>query len=337
MKKLIITETTQNQRLDKYLRRYLPGAGTGFLYRMLREKKIKVNDKKADGSTLLKSGDVVTVYFSEETLAKFMQSDRAEPTLSLSEKAAADFQSRILYEDANVLILNKPAGMLSQKSRPEDVSACEMLVAYLFSSAQISEKDLKEYRPSAVNRLDRNTSGLLVCAKNLAAARELSERFRGRSIQKEYLALVHGRMQEERAETAWLAKEEKENRVRILNAAAENAVRIKTIYTPLAQLGNCTKMKVRLLTGKTHQIRAHLQALGFPIAGDPKYGDPEADRQLFGQKRLRQFLHAFQLTFPEMRAPLENLSGRVFRADLPPALIEMERVVRTSCQQRKQM
>lgn len=327
MKKLTITDQTQNQRLDKYLKRYLPQAGTGFLYRMLREKKIKLNDKKAEGSSLLKTGDVITIYFSDETLEKFSEG-KTERRERPDAQAAADFRKQILFEDPHVLILDKPAGMLSQKSRPEDISACELLVDYLLDSGQITEESLKEYRPSAVNRLDRNTSGLLVCAKTLASARVLSEMFRGRAVKKEYLALVHGRMEERKQETAWLAKDPDRNRVRILPAETKDASRIETVYTPVKQLQGCTLLKVRLLTGKTHQIRAHLQALGFPVAGDPKYGDRTADRKLFGEKaRLRQFLHAYELTFPEMPEPLQAFSGRVYTAELPAELIEMERVV----------
>lgn len=345
MKKLIITEATQNQRLDKYLKRYFPNAGQGFLYRMLREKKIKLNGKKAEGKTLLAAGDEITVYFSEETLETFMRppegktpgnvpSAEGNPKKPVSghrtDPEAWDFGSRIIYEDAQVLFWNKPAGLLSQKSAVRDVSACELLVDYLVRKKEATEESLREYRPSAVNRLDRNTSGLLICAKTLAAARTLSDLLRSRELKKEYLAMVRGRVEEAMRVSAWLKKEADGNRVQVCGSPREGFERIETAYTPLGFLAeeDCTLLNVELVTGKTHQIRAHLAYLGHPLAGDPKYGRRHADR-LFARKYglTRQFLHAYRLTFPALSGVLKALGNRSFTAALPEELETIERLM----------
>ena len=320
MKKLIIQKETAQQRLDKFLKRYFPNAGTGFLYRMLREKKIRLNGRKAEGGALLQPGDEITVYFSDETLRKFMGAaeETGRQDSPVSERDLARFRKQILFENEEVLVLNKPAGLLSQKSAPQDISACELLVAYLEDSGQLSSGQLREYRPSAVNRLDRNTSGLLVCAKRLPAARALSELFRQRGLKKEYLALVKGTVRERQHRKAWLKKDTAGNRVQLFEGPEEGASLIETVYEPCGDYAGYTLLNVELLTGKTHQIRAQLSAAGHPLVGDPKYGDRRINRIFREEAGLqRQFLHAARLSFPVLSGSLSALSERTITASLP--------------------
>lgn len=326
MKKIIIDAATSEQRLDKYLKRYFPNAGMGFLYKMLREKKIKLNNSKSDGRSVLKIGDEIDVYFSDDTIKKFMgdgiSSGLQKP---IDNKGANEFRNGIIYEDKDIILLNKPAGMLSQKSRPEDISACELLLNYLLESKQLSNEDLKKYKPSAVNRLDRNTSGMLLCAKTLHAARELSEIIKNKTVKKEYMALVKNRMDKPCNINAFLRKNHSENTVKISSVKMEGYDRIETSFEPMGYLGDDTLLRVDLKTGKTHQIRAQLSYMGHPIIGDEKYGDKRLNKLYFNKYRLkRQFLHAYRITFPKKLDYLKTVQGKSFIAALPKELEILE-------------
>ena len=330
MKKIIIDAAASEQRLDKYLKRYFPNAGMGFLYRMLREKKIKLNNSKSDGRSILKTGDEIDVYFSDDTIKKFMGDSVLSDLHGAVEKAKANaFRNGIIYEDKEVLFLNKPADMLSQKSKPCDVSACELLINYLFESDQILNDDLKKYKPSAVNRLDRNTSGILLCAKTLHAARELSEIIKYRTVKKEYMALVKNRMDKICDISAFLKKNHSDNMVKISSVKKEGYDRIETSFEPIGYLGNDTLLSIDLKTGKTHQIRAQLSYMGYPIIGDEKYGDKKTNKLYFDKYGLkRQFLHAYRITFPKKLDYLKAIQGRSFIASLPNELKILEGDIR---------
>jgi 23S rRNA pseudouridine955/2504/2580 synthase len=321
MEEKIIDKKTENQRLDKYLKRYMPNAAMGFLYRMLREKKIKVNKKKADGSYILKENDVINIFFSEDTLNKFKGVSGGEAAAVKNSMLLKDgFDKDVIYEDENVLFYNKPAGMLSQKASEGDISACEYLVDYLTRTGQADDDSLRIFKPSAVNRLDRNTSGLLVCVKTLPAAQKLSEMFRERTLEKHYIALVYGNISEETRVRAYLKKDNAANKVTVSLSPKDGYERIETNYSPVAHIGEATLLDVELITGKTHQIRAHLSAMGHPIAGDVKYGTDRSRALDFPVKR--QFLHAHRIIFPKCGGVLEKLSGKCFSAKLPEDLLK---------------
>ena len=324
MKEITITALEEGQRLDRILQRLLPQASAGFLYKMLRRKNITLNGKKAGGSEKLQSGDVIRVYFSDETLDKFSGGQ---------EKAPAAWPRReldIVYEDGNILLVNKPAGMLSQKAEPSDVSLNEYAIGFLIAGGALSELQLSTFRPSVCNRLDRNTSGIVAIGKNSSALRELSAMFRDRTIHKYYQALVTGTVREEADIEGYLVKDPHTNTVRI-NSSGEGSP-IRTRYRPAAWNSGAgtghelTLLEIELITGKSHQIRAHLAGAGHPIAGDPKYGDRNRNayfRREYGLKG--QLLHAGRIVFPESDGPLGYLSGRAFTAKLPPVFRQILR------------
>lgn len=314
MRELIFQEDA-GQRLDKYLQKYLNLAPKSFLYKMLRKKNIVLNGKKAEGSEKLKNGDVIRLYLSEETLEKFHESRKADqyprwPGLE------------IVYEDRQLLLVNKPAGMLSQKADPKDVSLNEYLIGYLLESGQMAPESLAGFTPGVCNRLDRNTSGLVIGAKTLVAAQEMGRLLKERRAGKYYLALVKGRVTRKERIRGWLTKDETKNQARISREPLENGAPIETAYEPLAAKKDMTLLKVELITGKTHQIRSHLAGIGHPLAGDRKYGDAAFNRYFRENYGLNsQFLHSWQIEFPVMEPPLESVSQRTITAK-PPKLFQ---------------
>lgn len=308
MREIIISANEAAQRMDKLLFKYLNEAPKSFVYKMLRKKNIVLNGKKADGSEKLCPGDSIRLYLAEETLEKFSKVRVQRVSSKLN----------IIYEDNNIILINKPVGMLSQKAKPEDVSAVEHLISYLLEKGELTEETLRSFRPSVCNRLDRNTSGLLAAGKSLAGLQTLSELFRDRSLKKYYRCIVSGQVREGCRISGWLTKDTKTNKVTISKEKTADASRIETEYHPIKVGAAATLLEVHLITGKTHQIRAHLASQGHPILGDFKYGitgENQKYRKAYGIQS--QLLHAFRLEFPEIDGPLSYLSGKIFTADIP--------------------
>ncbi|MCI8465010.1 MAG: RluA family pseudouridine synthase [Lachnospiraceae bacterium] len=311
MRELLVGEEGAGQRLDKYLQKYMSEAPKSFFYKMLRKKNITCNRKKCDGSERLSLGDKIQLFLSEETIEGFrreISAGKKLPTTKLD----------ILYEDSQVLLINKPAGMLSQRAEEKEPSLVEYLLGYLLASGQTTEEALRSFRPSVCNRLDRNTSGLVTAGKTQAALRGLSALFKERTVRKYYLCLVRGKVEKEGRLNGWLLKDEKTNQVTICQRDEEGAARICTVYAPLSYGKDVTLLQVELITGKTHQIRAHLAALGYPVIGDRKYGDGRWNRMYREKYGLTsQLLHAWRMEFPALSGALLGLSEKTEEAPIP--------------------
>ncbi len=313
MQKRIVTPNEAGQRFSKLLEKMLKNAPKGFIYKMLRKKNITLNGKKADGTEKTAVGDEITLWLSDETIQKFEGVHIIQKTSDYPE---------IIYEDEHVLLMNKPAGILSQKARPEDISVNEQMLAYLMDTGVITEETLKSFKPSVVNRLDRNTSGLIAAGKTLAGLQALSALFKDRSLHKYYLCLVRGSLSEKRSLEGYLKKDERTNKVRLVGEKTASGDYIHTVYEPVAGNGDMTLLKVLLVTGRTHQIRVHLASDGHPIAGDYKYGDREWNDRLKARYHLKyQLLHAAALKMPKTAGALASLSEKTVTAPLP-ALFE---------------
>ena len=317
MREIVIEKNEAGQRLDKFLAKYMNEASKSFFYKMMRKKNITLNGKKCEGNEKLAEGDVVKLFLAEDTIEKFS-------SVQVQEVKKVDLD--ILYEDDEIILVNKPAGMLSQKAKETDESLVGYLIDYLLGSGKLTESGLRAFRPSVCNRLDRNTSGIVAAGKSLAGLQMLSGVFKDRSIHKYYQCLVSGVIRDVKTVDGWLLKDEKKNQVRILTdveakrfegkGGDEEPKRIRTKYEPIATDGRFTLLRVTLLTGRSHQIRAHLASLGHPIVGDSKYGGVSKVNPS-GRTVKYQLLHSYRLEFPKLAEPFAYLSGRVFEAPMP--------------------
>ncbi len=310
MKQFYVQQNEAGQRLDKLLVKILNKAPGSFIYKMLRKKNITLNGKKADGSEKLEVKDEIKLFLSDETFDSFREE---------SEATIVEHELDILYEDKHILLLNKPVGILSQKAEKEDISMVEYIISYLISSNQLTKEQMVSFKPALCNRLDRNTGGILIAGKSLVGLQEMARLLKDRSLGKYYLCIVKGKVGKKERIEGYLSKDERKNQVMVLSHPSENAEYICTEYEPVAYSENkYTLLRVKLVTGKSHQIRAHLSSMGHPILGDYKYGDQKTNHFFKINYGLSsQLLHSYQMIFPEMEGELSYLSGRVFTAGVP--------------------
>lgn len=323
MQEITVSARDAGQRLDKFLGKYMPEAPKGFFYKMLRKKNITLNGKKAAGMEKLVEQDRIKLFLSEETIGKFRgNSLDSQEIISQNSNEGMGYEVKldIVYEDEELLVINKPVGMLSQKARREDVSLVEYIEKYV--SRQEEGALLSGFRPGICNRLDRNTTGLVVAGKRVKSLQYMNRLFQERKLEKYYLCLVRGKVEHPVQAKGYLVKDRKHNQVRIEKKGEDGAVKIETAYEPLEtaywQGEHYTLLKVHLITGKSHQIRAHLQSMGYPIVGDTKYGEKtlyHTFKKAFGVRY--QLLHAWQLILGNPEYLPEKYHGKCFQAPLP--------------------
>ena len=319
MKEWMVSEAESGTRAFRYITRILPGAPAGLLRKSLRKKNITLNGKKMTGQEKLKGGDRISVWFSEDTLQKFMVPKAVEDV----KPAVPGFSSLIIYEDPEVLIMDKPAGLLSQGDGTGP-SLNDGVLSWL------AKEITPAFRPSICNRLDRNTSGLVVAGKTMEALQTLNTLIRTRAIGKYYRALVYGKTEKVGVLTGFMKKDSARNRVLWLDHEEEGTYPVETRYERkeifLKKGILYSLVEVELVTGKSHQIRVHFAHMGHPLLGDPKYGSEESRKASAILHVHRQMLHAYRLVFPELEGALSHLSGKIFEAPVPE---EMERLCRT--------
>lgn len=322
MQELTITDLESGQRLNKYMMKYLNQAPSSFIYKMLRKKNITRNGKKASGDEILECGDVIKVFLADETIEKFRVVHTGNPHFDSGSKqhdivksagsATSDGSAQtsrqkpgitlqILYQDPDILAVHKPVGVLSQKAKKDDYSINEAIVDYCLSMRILSEKQLETFHPSISNRLDRNTSGIILAGISLKGSQMLARILKGHTCEKYYYTIVTGEMKQRIHEKAYIVKDTKKNQSKIQKLESPGASMIETAFTPLCVKNGFTLLQVQLFTGKSHQIRAHLQSLGYPMAGDTKYGNPAVNRKLRERYHLNhQLLHAGRLVLPDI-------------------------------------
>lgn len=306
MKSFTIAKNDAGQRLDKFITKAVPLLPQGLMYKYIRTKRIKVNSKRSEISYKLVEGDTVDMYINDEFFA---------PAKEHFDFLSASKKLDIIYEDENILLLNKKVGLLSH---PDDTEYNDTLITrvkrYLYEKGEYDPRDEQSFTPSLVNRIDRNTGGIVIAAKNAESLRILNQKLKDRELEKYYLCVIHGSMKQKSGVLeGWLTKDEKKNKVTVSERRTEVAKQIRTKYSVLAENGGLSLVEVELLTGRTHQIRAHFASVGHPLLGDGKYGNNALNKPL-GYKK--QFLYSYKLkfAFTTDAGILEYLNGRTFIA-----------------------
>ena len=277
------------------------------MYKKIRTKDIKIIGKRADISTKLSVGDIVDMYVSDEFFVK------VQPRYDF---LRAGEQLNIVYEDENILLADKPQGLIVH---PDDTEYCDTLIGriqrYLYKKGEYDPETEHSFKPALANRIDRNTGGIVIAAKNAEALRILCDKIKTREIDKEYLAVVHGIPNiKEDLLTGYLEKNSDKNKVYLSNKKNDKNVPIKTKYRVLCSKDNLSLLRILLLTGRTHQIRAHMASIGLPLLGDGKYGKLKEDKKMGFDK---QALYSFRLTFrfTSDAGLLNYLNNKAFTVD----------------------
>lgn len=321
MQKIKVTANDSKRRLDRFLRKYLERATLGSIYKIIR-KDVKVNGQRKDNNYVLEEGDEITLYLSDERIA----------ALSAPKKTASRRKTKktftVIYEDDNILIANKPFGLLTHGDQNEKKNhLANQVKDYLIEKGEYNPRTEKVFSPAPANRLDRNTTGLVLFGKNSDALRTLNRYIREDRISKFYRTIVFGNLEKKLELHGRLEKDSGTNTVAIYDVNETEGRAIETIVTPIQPLRNSTLVEVDLVTGRTHQIRAHLASIGHPVIGDSKYAKGPAkgfNQRLYESCHLStQLLHSYRLEFRNCDGPLEYLNGRVFEAPLPEQFEEI--------------
>ena len=308
MRELRIARDDAGQRLDRFLPKAVPLLPTSLLQKYLRLGRMKVNGRPAKRDTRLAEGDVLTLYVSDE----FFEPIREENAF----RKIGTPRVEVVYEDENLLLADKPAGVLCHSAEPADIhTLITNIQAYLYRSGEWDPSAAHAFAPALCNRIDRNTRGLVIAAKNSEALRILNERIRSRELDKLYLCAVHGRPAPPAGTlTGYLFKDAKKNQVFVSERMKPGAKSAEMQYRTLATRGGLSLVECLLLTGRTHQIRAQLAHTGTPLLGDGKYGS-ERQNKPFGEKSQALCSYKLRFSFQGDAGPLEYLRGREFRVN----------------------
>lgn len=315
MKEISIGKNEAGQRLDRFLRKYLGNASLSFIYKQIRKKNIVVNDKKVNEKYILELGDKIKLYFSDETIEKFK---------SVKITMRSKLELEIVFEDKNVILVNKPAGILSHSAKGKygEYNIVDSMVSYLIDKGEFVPRLAKTFTPSIANRLDRNTSGILIGAKNYETIQEINKAQRDSKIKKYYYTLVKGKITGSGTEIARMEKvANKENLVSVSKIDSNDKKMIVTTYKSLIAGPKYSLLEIDLITGRTHQIRAHLNFLKMPIVGDRKYGVKSVNDYFKSKYGLNnQFLHCYKVILDGLEGNLEYLNGREYVSKNPEIL-----------------
>lgn len=305
--KYIVTKQDGSRRIDKFVRKILNDAPLSFIYKMFRKKDIKVNSKKVDINYIIKPGDEIDIYITESYLKKFQ---------SNKEIKIVKNDLKIIYEDENILVIDKPVGILVHNGIKE--ITLQMLVNSYLSQKKDNYPNFTNFSAAPAHRLDRNTSGIIFFGKNELALQELYKLFLNReNIEKKYIALVSGITSNKGTINKNILKDEKTGISKI--TSSNHGKSALTKYSKIEEIGKkYSLLEVEILTGRTHQIRLHLAYIKHPIIGDSKYGDYKLNKEFEKEYGLKnQFLHSSFFKFGTLEGYLSYLSNKEFVSPLP--------------------
>ena len=304
MKSFTVTKNDASLRLDKFIVKNCPALPSSLMFKYIRTKRIKVNGKRAEISTRLQEGDTVEAYINDEFFVS------VQPKYDfLSAPARLD----IVYEDENILLADKKQGLLVHPDKNEYGDTLIARIQHdLYDKGEYRPQDENSFRPALANRIDRNTGGIVIAAKNAESLRILCEKIKYREIEKKYLAVIHG-VPKKKSDLleGYLEKNEKKNKVFLKSGKTDSSLTIKTRYTVLESRAGLSLVEVELLTGRTHQIRAHMASIGHPLLGDGKYGKSAADKKM-GFDKQALYSYSLKLDFRTDAGILNYLNGKRF-------------------------
>ncbi len=304
MKSFEITKNDATLRLDKFIVKVCPTLPQGLMYKYIRTKRIKVNGKRAEISTRLQTGDLVEAYINDEFFTEIA------PKYDF---LSSPIRLNIVYEDENIILVDKEQGLIVHPDKNEyRDTLIGRIQHYLYDKGEYDPKAEHSFKPALANRIDRNTGGIVIAAKNAEALRILCDKIKSREIDKRYLAVIHG-TPKAKSQTleGYLEKNQDKNKVYLSSKKNDNNLTIKTRYTVISSKNNLSLIEVELITGRTHQIRAHMASIGHALLGDGKYGKLGTDKKMGFDK---QALYSYKLTFDfnTDAGILQYLNGKTF-------------------------
>ncbi len=309
MRKITINKNDASQRLDKFLFKFFGTIPSSIIYKGIRKKRIKVNGKKSEIGYMLREGDILDLYINDE----FFETEQKDDDFKNISSSLS-----VVYEDENIILADKPSGISVHEDETKTKNTLiNHIKAYLYEKGEYNPSEENSFAPALCNRIDRNTSGIVIAAKNAMALRIMNEKIKNREIDKFYLCLVQGRLKEkEKTLKTYMRKDEKKNQVFCYDSPVPGGKTAITKYRVLKEGELTSLVEVELLTGRTHQIRAHFASIGHPLAGDGKYGTNEFNKKV-GMKYQAHYSYKLRFNFSDDNE-LSYLTGKTFEVKNVP-------------------